>query len=211
VPQSDPAYRGPVFFNPGGPGGSGILFMTTSGKQVSEVIGPQFDFVSFDPRGMSIKVGRIASHLSLLGVGQSTPPARFFTNDAQRQFFDFSANGYDANTTSDVGANIPRLWAQAQVLGHLAEDNDNGILAHMHTGNVARDMLAMANASGQEKLQYWGISWVNDLLDFFSHSMIFDRYGTVLGATFATMFPVRNSRALSSCFDVCWRRIKLSE
>jgi hypothetical protein len=100
----------------------------------------------------------LAHSCTLLGVGQSTPPAKFFTNDAQRQFFDFSANGIDANATSDVGANIPRLWAQSQVLGRLAEDNDNGILPHIHTTNVARDMLAMAEASGQKKLQYWGIS-----------------------------------------------------
>ena len=149
-----------MFFNPGGPGGSGISFMLSSGELVSQVVGPQFDFVSFDPRGEARLHSPFVPTRSctFLGIGQSTPPAKFFANDAQRQFFDFSPNSIDANATSDVGANIPRLWAQSQVLGHLAEDNDNGILPHIHTGNVARDMLAMAEANGQKKLQYWGIS-----------------------------------------------------
>jgi hypothetical protein len=55
----------------------------------------------------------LARSCAFLGVGQSTPPAKFFANDAQRQLFDFSPNGINANATSDAGANIPRLWAQS--------------------------------------------------------------------------------------------------
>ncbi|KAF8954240.1 hypothetical protein BDZ97DRAFT_1928523 [Flammula alnicola] len=50
-PDSD-SYRGPVLFNPGGPGGSGVDFIQgLRGDLFSTVIGPQFDIiVGFDPR-----------------------------------------------------------------------------------------------------------------------------------------------------------------
>ncbi|KAF9471396.1 hypothetical protein BDN70DRAFT_998638 [Pholiota conissans] len=44
------AYQGPVLFNPGGLGGSGVDAMLQLGTQLATVIGPEFDIVSFDPR-----------------------------------------------------------------------------------------------------------------------------------------------------------------
>lgn len=51
VPPSDPTYRGPVLFNPGGPGGSGVDFILATADSYAQILGPQFDIVSFDPRG----------------------------------------------------------------------------------------------------------------------------------------------------------------
>ena len=50
--ESSPEYRGPILFNPGGPGDSGVEFINKAGDVMSSIIGPQFDIVSFDPRGM---------------------------------------------------------------------------------------------------------------------------------------------------------------
>jgi pimeloyl-ACP methyl ester carboxylesterase len=44
-------YLGPIFFNPGGPGDSGVNMILFSGQNLAKVVGPQFDIVSFDPRG----------------------------------------------------------------------------------------------------------------------------------------------------------------
>jgi pimeloyl-ACP methyl ester carboxylesterase len=54
-----------------------------------------------------------------------------------------------------------------------AAGEEESVLAHINTDHTARDMLSIVRAHGREKLLYWGFS-----------------YGSVLGATFASMFPV---------------------
>ena len=44
-------YKGPVFINPGGPGGSGVEVVKRSGKAFQKVVGENHDIISFDPRG----------------------------------------------------------------------------------------------------------------------------------------------------------------
>ncbi|KAH6873686.1 TAP-like protein-domain-containing protein [Coprinopsis sp. MPI-PUGE-AT-0042] len=153
-----PFYKGPVLFNPGGPGGSGIDLIRQAGIIFSVILGPLFDIVSFDPRG----------------VGRSTPRASLFNTDAERALFTASSS-VPAFNSSDAG--IARVWGATQLFGMLAEDRDDGYLAHITTPNTARDMLSIVEAHGQEKLQYWGFS-----------------YGSVLGATFAAMFPDKVKR-----------------
>ncbi|CAA7269868.1 unnamed protein product [Cyclocybe aegerita] len=159
--SGSPAYRGPVLFNPGGPGGSGVYYTLLLGKTIASVIGPEFDLVSFDPRG----------------VHNSTPQISFFTSEAERAAFDLSATALNMEPDSFDG--VPERWARMQVLGRLAKDRDIGIFNHVTTDNVARDMLSIVQAHGQEKLLYWGIS-----------------YGSVIGSTFASMFPDKIERLL---------------
>ncbi|KAJ7278004.1 hypothetical protein C8J57DRAFT_1579788 [Mycena rebaudengoi] len=46
-------YRGPVLFNPGGPGASGVELIVETGAAFATVLGAQFDIVGFDPRDTS--------------------------------------------------------------------------------------------------------------------------------------------------------------
>jgi len=52
VASDSAEYRGPILFNPGGPGGSGVDMIVTVGRHFQSVVGPQFDILGFDPRGM---------------------------------------------------------------------------------------------------------------------------------------------------------------
>jgi len=54
----------------------------------------------------------------------------------------------------------------------LAGERDDGSLRFINTDHTARDMLRIVQAHGRDKIQYWGFS-----------------YGSILGATFAAMFP----------------------
>ncbi|KAJ7328502.1 Alpha/Beta hydrolase protein [Mycena albidolilacea] len=154
-------YRGPLLFNPGGPGGSGVDTLVQAGPSLQLVFGSEYDIVSFDPRGVSY----------------STPVAAFFQTDAERALWNAGSLPASLNASSDA---LPFNWARGKLLGQLAAQRDtSGILKYMTTDNVARDMLLITQKFGFEKLQYYGLS-----------------YGTVLGATFATLFPDKIERIL---------------
>ncbi|KAJ7663541.1 Alpha/Beta hydrolase protein [Mycena rosella] len=158
---SNAEYRGPLLFNPGGPGGSGVDTLVMLGQSLQVIFGSQYDIVSFDPRGVSY----------------STPVAAFFETDAERALWNAGTLPTSLNASADA---IPHDWARANVLGQLAAQRDaSGILTYMTTDNVARDMLRITESFGFEKLQYYGIS-----------------YGSVLGATFAALFPDKVERIL---------------
>src|SRR5512139_1481058 len=55
LPASDPANKiGSIFFNPGGPGGSGVDFILAAGPYLyTEEVRARFDLVGFDPRGIA--------------------------------------------------------------------------------------------------------------------------------------------------------------
>ncbi|THU81359.1 alpha/beta-hydrolase [Dendrothele bispora CBS 962.96] len=160
-------YGGPIFFNPGGPGISGIDFALGNAPLMQAVLGNQFDIIGFDPRGVNF----------------STPNISIFRTQEERAAW-LAQDIVDMNSTKEA---LPETWARYQAFGQLAQDrNDNNFLSFVSTDNVARDMLSMVEALGEEKLQYYGLS-----------------YGTVLGAVFSTMFPDRVGRVvLDGCLHM---------
>ncbi|KAJ6485610.1 TAP-like protein-domain-containing protein [Mycena sanguinolenta] len=156
VPHDSPSYHGPVLVNPGGPGESGVDTVLKAGPLLSAIVGPEFDIIGFDPRGVS----------------RSTPRMSFFANRAERRiWFAEGASVQRESMNSSVDA-LARAYARGMLLGQLAGKQDDGSLRFMNTDHTARDMLKIVQAHGRDKLQYWGFS-----------------YGSVLGASFASMFP----------------------
>lgn len=155
-------YKGPVFFNPGGPGGSGVWSLKDHGKQLQTIVGRNHDIVAFDPRGIGASIPRIECWESL----------------QVRQSWDLQES---PAIDSHPGV-MYDVWARASAFSLACEisHNGTGFLEHISTASHARDMLEILNQMGEERLQYWGFS-----------------YGTILGGTFAAMYPEKVGRLVS--------------
>ncbi|MEV0407297.1 alpha/beta hydrolase [Actinoallomurus sp. NPDC050550] len=153
-PATDPAHRlGSLFFNPGGPGGSGVGNLPYLYDTFPARMRARYDIVSFDPRG----------------VGASTAPHCFPTTAAEKQFLSVLPDGIP------VGQRQEKLWENTYArFDAICGERDHGLLEHVTTADTARDMDLMRQAVGDPVLNYYGIS-----------------YGTVLGATYANLFPDR--------------------
>ncbi|KAJ7923466.1 TAP-like protein-domain-containing protein, partial [Mycena leptocephala] len=154
VSHDSPAFRRPILVNPGGPGGSGVDLVAVRGAQLSTVLGPEYDVIGFDPRG----------------IGRSTPRVSFFESRAEREIWSRSSGSNTPSMNSSADA-LAQASARGMLEGQLADDSS---LPFLTTDHTARDMLRIVQAHGLEKIQYW----------------VFRTYRSVLGATFASMFPV---------------------
>ena len=174
LPASDGnAEHGSLFFNPGGPGASGVEAMT-SAPRVSEELRAAYDIIGFDPRG----------------VGQSTP-ITCWTNDEIKQHL--------ANPSDDAGPTDPLKGVMYKNVA-AQEKIDRGtanaarcaqhsqvpeLLDHVGTRNVARDLDILRATNSNAKLNYLGVS-----------------YGTYIGAIYADLFPDHVGRVvLDSAMD----------
>ncbi|KAH8173725.1 alpha/beta hydrolase fold domain-containing protein [Sarocladium implicatum] len=155
-------YKGSVFFNPGGPGGSGIWALQDHGDLIQAVVGDNHDIITFDPRG----------------IGFSVPRVECWKTPQQRWAWDAQESGI---VSSHEGM-IYDIFARAIAFSQACERNTNetNLLSHLSTASHARDMLEILDQLGEEKLKYWGFS-----------------YGTILGGTFAAMYPDRVGRLVS--------------
>ena len=149
LPASDSdAEHGSLFFNPGGPGVSGIRELEAQATVLPEELRAGYDVVGFDPRG----------------VGQSTPITCWTDEDISQALTD-AQNG----KTPDIGpsntASSKSLSAQekmdrgaaaaARCAQHSAVPE---LLDHVGTRNVARDLDVLRATSGDATLNYLGVS-----------------------------------------------------
>ncbi|OJJ68284.1 hypothetical protein ASPBRDRAFT_185215 [Aspergillus brasiliensis CBS 101740] len=169
VDHSDKRYGGSIIINPGGPGNSGVQDLLDRGKQIQSIVESSdkaeeqyFDIISFDPRGVGITLPPLSCFPDLLSsyLWSEALQAEGLVNSSEH------AEGY--------------LWSRMQALGTACTDTAKSspdIGPYMNTWSTAHDLrhiaqLLQPDPSQKAKLQYWGFS-----------------YGTLLGITYASLFP----------------------
>ena len=170
LPASDSnAEHGSLFFNPGGPGASGIQTLETLATALPEELRAAYDVVGFDPRG----------------IGQSTP-ITCWTDEEIHQVLADAQNGKLSDLASIDTASSTYISAQKKIdLGATdaaacAQHSEvPALLDHVGTRNVVRDLDILRAASKDTTLNYLGTS-----------------YGTRIGAIYADLFPGRVGRAV---------------
>jgi pimeloyl-ACP methyl ester carboxylesterase len=158
VPARNPSQKiGSLFLNPGGPGGSGVdLIREGFTAQIDPAVLDRFDIVGWDPRG----------------IGQSTP-IQCWATDAARQAYFTNSPVFPYRSDQEQ-----TLFALRTNIFNLCINRSQGILWHMSTANVARDLDLLRQAVGDRQLNYIGYS-----------------YGSYIGHTYANMFSM-NIRAM---------------
>jgi pimeloyl-ACP methyl ester carboxylesterase len=145
---TDPANRvGSLVFGPGGPGDSGVDRTVTGMSRFSPELQSRFDIVSLDPRG----VGKSTPAVCTPSLVADRPPP-ILTSQA-----DFDAT---------VAFN--------RALYKDCRTQSGGLIDHYDSISAARDLDALRQALGEEKLTFHGSS-----------------YGTLLGEMYAEQFPHR--------------------
>ncbi|KAI8814942.1 TAP-like protein-domain-containing protein [Cladochytrium replicatum] len=149
---------GPLFMNPGGPGGSGIGLVRSAGKVFQNFVGGRYDIVSWDPRG----------------IGQSEPMKCFPNAYEQGKF---NAFGGSSGSPPSKGADpLTNYAAYVQLLAKQCVKYTGDLLKYMSTASVARDLDALREAFGQDVTNYWGLSYGTFLGAVYSN-MFPDRVG----------------------------------
>lgn len=137
-PATGPADQriGSLLTNPGGPGASGIDFLSSA---VDYVLGDDvlaaYDVVGFDPRGVAASTP--------VDCGDDATVDAFLTTD------------YPMDSQADVEAARER----ARVFGEACLESTGPVLGEVDTVSAARDMDLMRAVLGDEKLSYLGFSY----------------------------------------------------
>ena len=152
VSSSHANYRGPILFNPGGPGGSGVEFIKRFGKLLHEALGDDYDIIGFDPRGLSLPSTILILTSTDPGIGYTTPVVNVFGSDnLSRSVWNLKALGMPLlNQTADA---LPRAIAHTKLYNELIAEKAHHAARHTNTAVVSRDMLSIVEAHGQGKLK----------------------------------------------------------
>jgi pimeloyl-ACP methyl ester carboxylesterase len=123
---------GSLVFNPGGPGGSGIEFLTNAAGVVPAALSQRFDLVSFDPRGV--------------GASDAIDCDVDFDDDVT-----LLAPGDDAGWAE--------LVAEAETRIDTCTPDSLALEPYVGTNNAARDLDVLREALGDDQLSYVGFSY----------------------------------------------------
>ncbi|SRX82800.1 putative carboxylesterase CaeA [Mycobacterium tuberculosis H37Rv] [Mycolicibacterium parafortuitum] len=147
---------GSLLVNPGGPGKSGRESVAVMAPKLPDEVREKFDIVGFDPRGVA-----------------GSNPAVWCNSDADNDRL--RADNVVEYTAEGV-AHIEKLTKE--FVQRCTDKMGTDFLANVGTASVVKDLDALRQALGDEKLTYVGYS-----------------YGTRIGAAYAEEFP-QNVRAM---------------
>lgn len=149
-PADDP--RGAMFINPGGPGGSGVDYVSYFKPHGLE---QAYDIIGWDPRG----------------VGRSTP-VRCLDSE---QMEEFTAFDYSPDDQEETEALI-KLNAD---FGEACLRKSGALLEHISTEETVRDLDLLRSLLGQKRLHYFGSSYGSSIGAMYA-TMFPDRVGRMV-------------------------------
>jgi pimeloyl-ACP methyl ester carboxylesterase len=141
---------GSLVVNPGGPGESGVQAAVSMVHTLPAEVRERFDFVGFDPRG----------------VGSSTPALWCNSDEDNDRLRADPTVEYTPEGVEHINTMTEEFVARC------VDKMGTEFLANVGTDNVARDLDAIRESLGDDKLTYLGFS-----------------YGTRIGAEYAEQFP----------------------
>ncbi|WP_336660284.1 alpha/beta hydrolase [Leucobacter sp. USHLN153] len=131
---------GTLFVNPGGPGASGIGYLSQGvGGAVQQSVQQKYDVIAWDPRG----------------VGASTPVECLEPDAMDEYLFGTSADALE--TGSDAW--IEESLAQERAFGEACQQRTGAALAHVDTASTVNDLDMLRAIVGDPKLNYLGYSY----------------------------------------------------
>ncbi|KAL1686582.1 Alpha/Beta hydrolase protein [Schizophyllum commune] len=177
-PAADKEKKGTVFFNPGGPGASGVEFLITHAEEaLIPFVGTGYDLVGWDPRGTTYSTPGVISCFKT-----KEEYAAVYNGSLIK---DFSVDPTNALLQpEDVKALYDRMDEtdkRFKQYGDFCTKNAGDALKYIGTVATVRDMVTIADylEPDRKEINYYGAS-----------------YGTIIGATFVNMFPDRVGRVV---------------
>ena len=185
--------QGTLFMNPGGPGGSGVNDIGVMATTTFAGVQSAYDIIGFDPRGVGSSTaitcddgaGQQPAGAAQGGMGVDDPlPGSLIADavgDDPTPFRDAQDPAADGGAEGNISFptlidEITKDFKQEEA-NCAAHTKPAGLLDHVDTVSVARDLDVLRALSGDQKLNYLGFS-----------------YGTYLGAIYADLFPANTGR-----------------
>jgi pimeloyl-ACP methyl ester carboxylesterase len=131
VLHKTPTSQGVMLVNPGGPGGSGLIYSVLQ-TAIPNGAGLSYDWIGFDPRG----------------VGASRPAL-----SCNRYFFHGDRPPYRPTTRK-----IHRQWV-ARSKAYARQCSGRALFQHVKTTDSVKDMESLRIALGQQKINFYGFSY----------------------------------------------------
>lgn len=160
---------GDIIFNPGGPGESGVSGLITLLPQLLGLLGDEYNLVGMDPRG----------------INNSGPSLDCF--DGKPWLRDYYYGQIYTGVDPRSNVSLDNYYEASGTFGTWCTQHLNKTARYANTPATARDMLQYAELLAESQ----GKPRENAKVDYYGAS-----YGTVLGTTFAALYPDRVGKFL---------------